>query len=327
MSGTTLFERLATLNEEDWSLEEERNEQSGSWEAEAEEAVTITLTPGTGPQKVDAVRAYLQQIGRIRLLTAKEEIALAKQIAEGGPEADEARSRMIEANLRLVVAIAKKYANRGMALMDLIQEGNMGLMRAVEKYDHQRGFKFSTYATWWIRQAITRAIADQGRTIRLPVHMNETVGRLKRAQRELNQRLCRTPSEEELANELDVTVERLREIMTLPGEPLSLETPVGKEEDGRLGEFIEDEDAAAPEDGAVRIFLKEDVLDALDTLSAREREVLLLRYGLKDGVERTLEQVGQVFGVTRERIRQLEAKALRKLRHPSRNKRIKEYSA
>lgn len=275
----------------------------------------------------DSVRLYLRRIGKIPLLNAKQEADLARRIAEGGRDGDRARKKLTEANLRLVVSIAKKYAGRGLTMLDLIQEGNLGLMKAVEKFDYKKGFKFSTYATWWIRQAMTRAIADQGRTIRIPVHMLEAVNRFKRVHRDLIQRLGRTPTGDEVALEMGVTLAKVHEILELPGEPASLDTPVGKEDDARLGEFIEDESAPAPVEGVARTLLREDILDVLNTLSQRERQVLLLRFGLEDGQERTLEQVGQCFGVTRERIRQLEAKALRKLRHPSRHKWLKDYSA
>ena len=294
-------------------------------EASGDEAAPIVTGPvGT---TADSVRLYLRMIGRIPLLKMEQEIELAKQIEEGGPGAERAKQKLTEANLRLVVSIAKKYVGRGLSMLDLIQEGNLGLMRAVEKFDYKKGYKFSTYATWWIRQSMTRAIADQSRTIRIPVHMIETINRFKKATREMTQKLGRTPSEEELAEELGVTVERLREIAELPGEPVSLEVPVGKEDDAILGDFIEDDNASSPTDDVMRSSLKEDLLDVLNTLSWREREVLKLRFGLEDGQERTLEQVGQCFGVTRERIRQLEAKALRKLRHPCRNKWLKDYTA
>ncbi|MFP5501433.1 MAG: RNA polymerase sigma factor RpoD/SigA [Candidatus Sericytochromatia bacterium] len=276
----------------------------------------------------DPVRDYLNAIGRVRLLKPQEEMKLALMVQEGGPDAERARRRMVEANLRLVVAIAKKSMDRGMPLMDLIQEGNIGLMRAVEKFDPRRGFKFSTYATWWIRQSISRAIADQSRTIRLPVHMNDLVKRYGRAKQELWQRFGRRPDAEELALELGVPLSKIDELEQLPGVPLSIELPMGKDDDGtRLGDFIEDDQATDLDENVSRIFLREDVLDVLNTLSEREREVIKMRFGLEDGEERTLEQVGQHFGVTRERVRQLEVRALRKLKHPSRHRGIIDYSA
>ena len=254
----------------------------------------------------DPVRLYLREIGRIKLLSANEEIELARKILEGGTPGAIAKRKLVQANLRLVVSIAKKYVGRGMLFLDLIQEGNLGLIRAAEKFDHERGFKFSTYATWWIRQAITRAIADQARTIRIPVHMVETINKLKKI-------------------EMNVSIPKLREIIKIAQEPLSLETPIGKEEDSRLGDFIEDKEADAPIKTVASELLREDLAEVLCTLSPRERDVLRLRFGMDDGRQRTLEEVGQLFGVTRERIRQIEAKALRKLRHPNRSKRLREY--
>ncbi len=274
----------------------------------------------------DPVRLYLREIGRIKLLSTAEEIELAKKIVEGESKAAAiAKRKLVQANLRLVVSIAKKYVGRGMLFLDLIQEGNLGLIRAAEKFDHERGFKFSTYATWWIRQAITRAIADQARTIRIPVHMVETINKLKKVTRRLAQELSRKPNEEELAAEMGVSISKLREIVKIAQEPLSLETPIGKEEDSRLGDFIEDKEADAPIKTVASELLREDLAEVLCTLSPRERDVLRLRFGMDDGRQRTLEEVGQLFGVTRERIRQIEAKALRKLRHPNRSKRLREY--
>ena len=270
----------------------------------------------------DPVRMYLKEIGKVPLLTPDEEIALAKRMSEGD---EEAKRRMTEANLRLVVSIAKRYVGRGMLFLDLIQEGNLGLIKAVEKFDHTKGYKFSTYATWWIRQAITRAIADQARTIRIPVHMVETINKLIRVSRQLLQQLGREPLPEEIAKEMDIGVDRVREIMKIAQEPVSLETPIGEEEDSHLGDFIEDQDAPAPADAASFMLLKEQLEEVLDTLTPREEKVLRLRFGLDDGRARTLEEVGQNFGVTRERIRQIEAKALRKLRHPSRSRKLKDF--
>ena len=262
----------------------------------------------------DPVRLYLREIGRIKLLSANEEIELARAIIQGGTPGAIAKRKLVQANLRLVVSIAKKYVGRGMLFLDLIQEGNLGLIRAAEKFDHERGFKFSTYATWWIRQAITRAIADQARTIRIPVHMVETINKLKKVTRRLAQEYSRKPTEEELAMEMNVSISKLREIIKIAQEPLSLETPIGKEEDSRLGDFIEDKEADAPIKTVASDLLREDLAEVLCTLSPRERDVLRLRFGMDDGRQRTLEEVGQLFGVTRERIRQIEAKALRKLR-------------
>lgn len=277
------------------------------------------------PSVDDPVRMYLREIGRIQLLSAQQEIELARKIAAGGPKGMEAKRKLVQANLRLVVSIAKKYVGRGMLFLDLIQEGNLGLIRAAEKFDHERGYKFSTYATWWIRQAITRAIADQARTIRIPVHMVETINKLKKVTRKLAQDLSRKPTEEELAEAMGISVSKLRDIIKVAQEPLSLETPIGKEEDSRLGDFIEDREAEAPANTVAQELLREDLTEVLGSISPRERDVLRLRFGLDDGRQRTLEEVGQLFGVTRERIRQIEAKALRKLRHPNRSKRLKEY--
>ena len=283
------------------------------------------ITPPRGISVDDPVRMYLREIGRIKLLTADEEIDLARKIVAGGAPGAVAKRKLVQANLRLVVSIAKKYVGRGMLFLDLIQEGNLGLIRAAEKFDHERGYKFSTYATWWIRQAITHAIADQARTIRIPVHMVETINKLKKVTRKLAQELARKPTEEELSVEMGISINKLREIIKVAQEPLSLETPIGKEEDSRLGDFIEDKDADAPVKTVAHELLREDLAEVLGSLSARERDVLRLRFGMDDGRQRTLEEVGQLFGVTRERIRQIEAKALRKLRHPNRSKRLKEY--
>lgn len=289
--------------------------REGELENEAPKGVTVE----------DPVRLYLREIGRIKLLSTSEEIELARKIIQGGTPGAIAKRKLVQANLRLVVSIAKKYVGRGMLFLDLIQEGNLGLIRAAEKFDHERGFKFSTYATWWIRQAITRAIADQARTIRIPVHMVETINKLKKVTRRLAQELSRKPTEEELASEMGVSISKLREIVKIAQEPLSLETPIGKEEDSRLGDFIEDKEADAPIKTVASELLREDLAEVLCTLSPRERDVLRLRFGMDDGRQRTLEEVGQLFGVTRERIRQIEAKALRKLRHPNRSKRLREY--
>ena len=280
------------------------------------------LSAPTGVKINDPVRMYLKEIGRVPLLTAEEEVALALKIEQGDQIA---KQRLAEANLRLVVSIAKRYVGRGMQFLDLIQEGNMGLMKAVEKFDYRKGFKFSTYATWWIRQAITRAIADQARTIRIPVHMVETINKLIRIQRQLLQDLGREPTPEEIGAEMDMPTEKVREILKIAQEPVSLETPIGEENDSHLGDFIEDADATSPEDHASYELLKEQLESVLDTLTDREENVLRLRFGLDDGRTRTLEEVGKVFGVTRERIRQIEAKALRKLRHPSRSNQLKDF--
>ena len=287
------------------------------------EDLDISSVQGIGLD--DPVRMYLREIGRIQLLTAEEEIELARKIIKGGQAGQIAKRKLVQANLRLVVSIAKKYVGRGMLFLDLIQEGNLGLIRAAEKFDHERGYKFSTYATWWIRQAITRAIADQARTIRIPVHMVETINKLKKVTRKLAQDLSRKPTEEELAKAMGITINKLREIIKVAQEPLSLETPIGKEEDSRLGDFIEDKEADAPVKTVAHELLREDLAEVLSSKSPRERDVLRFRFGMDDGRQRTLEEVGQLFGVTRERIRQIEAKALRKLRHPNRSRRLKEY--
>lgn len=285
-----------------------------------EEELDLSIPEGISID--DPVRMYLKEIGKVPLLSAEEEIKLAKRIEENDPEA---KKRLAEANLRLVVSIAKRYVGRGMQFLDLIQEGNLGLLKAVEKFDYRKGYKFSTYATWWIRQAITRAIADQARTIRIPVHMVETINKLIRVSRQLLQELGREPTAEEIAAEMKMDVDKVREIMKIAQEPVSLETPIGEEEDSHLGDFIPDDDAPAPAEAAAYTMLKEQLMDVLDTLTPREEKVLRLRFGLDDGRARTLEEVGKEFKVTRERIRQIEAKALRKLRHPSRSKKLKDY--
>ena len=284
------------------------------------EHIDLSVPEGIGVD--DPVRMYLKEIGKVPLLSPDEEIELAKKIELGD---EEAKKKLAESNLRLVVSIAKRYAGRGMQLLDLIQEGNLGLIKAVEKFDYRKGYKFSTYATWWIRQAITRAIADQARTIRIPVHMVETINRLVRTQRQLVQKLGREATPEELAKELDMPVERVREIMKISQDPVSLETPIGEEEDSHLGDFIQDNNVEVPADAATYTLLHEQLMDVLSTLTEREQKVLRLRFGLDDGRPRTLEEVGRQFNVTRERIRQIEAKALRKLRHPSRSKILKDY--
>jgi len=294
-------------------------------ELEEEEEIDmehIDLSVPEGISVEDPVRMYLKEIGKVPLLSSDDEIELAKKIELG----DElAKEKLTEANLRLVVSIAKRYVGRGMQFLDLIQEGNLGLIKAVEKFDYRKGYKFSTYATWWIRQAITRAIADQARTIRIPVHMVETINRLVRVSRQLLQELGREPSPEEVASRVDMPVERVREIMKVSQEPVSLETPIGEEEDSHLGDFIQDDQVAVPADAATFTMLHEQLMEVLDTLTEREQKVLRLRFGLDDGRPRTLEEVGREFNVTRERIRQIEAKALRKLRHPSRSKKLKDY--
>lgn len=297
---------------------------SAESQREAETGVVEDDTALSSNTKInDSVRMYLKEIGRVPLLSADEEVALALRIQEGDTEA---KQELAEANLRLVVSIAKRYVGRGMQFLDLIQEGNMGLMKAVEKFDHTKGFKFSTYATWWIRQAITRAIADQARTIRIPVHMVETINKLVRVQRQLLQDLEREPTPEEIGAEMDLPTEKVREILKIAQEPVSLETPIGEEDDSHLGDFIEDDNATSPADHTAYALLKEQLDEVLEQLTDREENVLRLRFGLdKNGEIRTLEQVGQVFGVTRERIRQIEAKALRKLRHPSRSKQLKDF--
>ena len=282
----------------------------------------IDLSVPEGVSIEDPVRMYLKEIGKVPLLTAEEEISLAKRMENGD---ESAKKRLAEANLRLVVSIAKRYVGRGMLFLDLIQEGNLGLIKAVEKFDYRKGYKFSTYATWWIRQAITRAIADQARTIRIPVHMVETINKLIRVSRQLLQELGREPQPEEIAEEMNMSVDRVREILKISQEPVSLETPIGEEEDSHLGDFIQDDNVPVPADAAAFTLLKEQLVEVLGTLTEREQKVLRLRFGLDDGRARTLEEVGKEFNVTRERIRQIEAKALRKLRHPSRSRKLKDY--
>ncbi|MFY9277840.1 MAG: RNA polymerase sigma factor RpoD [Clostridium sp.] len=294
------------------------NEVSGVEEVELD----LDLSIPEGVEIDDPVRMYLKEIGKVPLLSSEEEIELAQKIEEGSQYA---KKKLAEANLRLVVSIAKRYVGRGMLFLDLIQEGNLGLIKAVEKFDYRKGYKFSTYATWWIRQAITRAIADQARTIRIPVHMVETINKLIRVQRQLLQELGRDPFPEEISKVMDLPVEKVREIQKIAQEPVSLETPIGEEEDSHLGDFIPDDDAPAPAEAAAFTMLKEQLINVLDTLTPREEKVLRLRFGLDDGRARTLEEVGKEFNVTRERIRQIEAKALRKLRHPSRSKKLKDY--
>ena len=286
------------------------------------EVEKIDLSVPDGVSIEDPVRMYLKEIGKVPLLTAEEEIELAKRMELGDQEA---KKRLAEANLRLVVSIAKRYVGRGMLFLDLIQEGNLGLIKAVEKFDYRKGYKFSTYATWWIRQAITRAIADQARTIRIPVHMVETINKLIRVSRQLLQELGREPTPEEIAEEMNMPVDRVREILKISQEPVSLETPIGEEEDSHLGDFIQDDNVPVPADAAAFTLLKEQLVEVLSTLTDREQKVLRLRFGLDDGRARTLEEVGKEFNVTRERIRQIEAKALRKLRHPSRSRKLKDY--
>lgn len=287
-----------------------------------EETEEIDISVPDGISIEDPVRMYLKDIGKVPLLSAEEEIELAKRMENGD---EHAKKKLAEANLRLVVSIAKRYVGRGMLFLDLIQEGNLGLIKAVEKFDYTKGYKFSTYATWWIRQAITRAIADQARTIRIPVHMVETINKLIRVQRQLLQELGREPSPEEIAEQMNMPVDRVREILKISQEPVSLETPIGEEEDSHLGDFIQDENVPVPAEAAAFTLLKEQLVEVLDTLTDREKKVLTLRFGLHDGKARTLEEVGKEFDVTRERIRQIEAKALRKLRHPSRSRKLKDY--
>ena len=311
-----------TDNSGDELLLDNDMDMDGMEDEEEVELDKIDLSVPEGVSIEDPVRMYLKEIGKVSLLSADEEIELAKRM-EKGDEA--AKKRLAEANLRLVVSIAKRYVGRGMLFLDLIQEGNLGLIKAVEKFDYRKGYKFSTYETWWIRQAITRAIADQARTIRIPVHMVETINKLIRVSRQLLQELGREPTPEEIAEEMDMPVDRVREILKISQEPVSLETPIGEEEDSHLGDFIQDDNVPVPADAAAFTLLKEQLVEVLSTLTDREQKVLRLRFGLDDGRARTLEEVGKEFNVTRERIRQIEAKALRKLRHPSRSRKLKDY--
>jgi len=318
-----IYEKLANMGIEVVPEATELEKLDGTViEAQPEEEMEIDLSVPEGVGIDDPVRMYLKEIGRVPLLTSEEEVDLAKRMENGD---EDAKRRLAEANLRLVVSIAKRYVGRGMLFLDLIQEGNLGLIKAVEKFDFRKGFKFSTYATWWIRQAITRAIADQARTIRIPVHMVETINKLIRVSRQLLQELGRDPSPEEIAKEMNISEDKVREIIKIAQEPVSLETPIGEEEDSHLGDFIEDHEARAPAEEASFTLLREQLDEVLKTLTDREQRVLRLRFGLDDGRARTLEEVGQKFGVTRERIRQIEAKTLRKLRHPSRSKKLKDY--
>lgn len=310
------------ISEDDLEMDADLFSEENLENEEEIDMENIDLSVPEGVSLEDPVRMYLKEIGKVPLLSTDEEIELAKRI-ELGDEA--AKKRLAEANLRLVVSIAKRYVGRGMQFLDLIQEGNLGLIKAVDKFDYTKGYKFSTYATWWIRQAITRAIADQARTIRIPVHMVETINRLIRTSRQLLQELGREPAPEEIAEKMDMPVERVREIMKISQDPVSLETPIGEEEDSHLGDFIQDEHVAVPADAAAFTLLHEQLMEVLDTLTDREQKVLRLRFGLDDGRPRTLEEVGRQFNVTRERIRQIEAKALRKLRHPSRSRKLKDY--
>ena len=321
------YDNCAALNIEiiDDIVPDETLDITATDEESSQDTVDISISTD-GISIDDPVKIYLKEIGRVPLLTAEDEIQLAEQMSSSNEEkASEARKKLAEANLRLVVSIAKRYVGRGMSLLDLIQAGNLGLIQAVEKFDYTKGFKFSTYATWWIRQAITRAIADQARTIRIPVHMVETITKVKKVSSQLLHKNGHDPSSEEIAEELNMPVERVREIMRIAQDPVSLETPIGEEEDSHLGDFIPDDEAPAPAEAASRTLLKEQLNQVLSTLTDREEKVLRLRFGLEDGRSRTLEEVGQQFNVTRERIRQIEAKALRKLRHPNRSNKVKDY--
>ena len=313
------LQEIEEEDEEDPDIKAEIDKNPDKKEIDLEAAVAKNVAVD------DPVRMYLKEIGKVPLLPAEEEVELAKRMEAGGPDGELAKQKLCEANLRLVVSIAKKYVGRGMLFLDLIQEGNLGLIKAVDKFDWTKGYKFSTYATWWIRQAITRSIADQARTIRIPVHMVETINKLIRVSRQLLQENGREPTPDEIAEEMGITVEKVREILKIAQEPVSLETPIGEEEDSHLGDFIPDDDAPAPAEAAAFSMLKEQLVDVLGTLTEREQKVLKLRFGLEDGRARTLEEVGKAFDVTRERIRQIEAKALRKLRHPTRSKKLKDY--
>ncbi len=317
-NGISLVDSREPNSEE---LADEEGDDDGVVLTKTGEIDVEATVPKTLPTD-DPVRMYLKEIGKVSLLTADEERELAIRMEQGD---EEAKKKLCESNLRLVVSIAKRYLNRGLSFLDLIQEGNLGLIKAVDKFDYTKGYKFSTYATWWIRQAITRSIADQARTIRIPVHMVETISKLIRISRQLLQEYGREPTSEEIAKEMGITVEKVREIKKISQDPVSLETPIGEEEDSHLGDFIPDDDVPAPVDAAAYSMLKEQLMEVLDTLSDREKKVLMLRFGLEDGRPRTLEEVGKEFNVTRERIRQIEAKALRKLRHPSRSKKLKDY--
>ena len=319
---------ILSISENDPDADEDQMDDLDDDAEIEEEEVDLDNIEGFIPEGVsleDPVRMYLKEIGKVPLLSADEEIELAQAMERGGEEGEEAKKKLAEANLRLVVSIAKRYVGRGMLFLDLIQEGNLGLIKAVEKFDYHKGYKFSTYATWWIRQAITRAIADQARTIRIPVHMVETINKLIRVSRQLLQELGREPTPEEIGAEMGMPVERVREILKISQEPVSLETPIGEEEDSHLGDFIQDDNVPVPADAAAFTLLKEQLVEVLGTLTEREQKVLRLRFGLDDGRARTLEEVGKEFNVTRERIRQIEAKALRKLRHPSRSRKLKDY--
>lgn len=322
IKSETSPEEFTLLLENDEEDDEDKDDDADGVIVQKNGEIDVDATVPKGIAIDDPVRMYLKEIGKVPLLSADEEIDLAQRMEEGD---DYAKQRLCEANLRLVVSIAKRYVGRGMLFLDLIQEGNLGLIKAVDKFDYRKGYKFSTYATWWIRQAITRAIADQARTIRIPVHMVETINKLIRVSRQLLQTYGREPTPEEISKEMGITVEKVREIQKIAQEPVSLETPIGEEEDSHLGDFIPDDDVPAPAEAAAFSMLKEQLVEVLDTLTDREQKVLKLRFGLDDGRSRTLEEVGKEFDVTRERIRQIEAKALRKLRHPSRSKKLKDY--